>query len=183
MIENNTLKRTILMFVCAAVAAVAMAGCSITSDSSTSSTAADTSSTETADTASVTEDGYSYTLDGLVQYMADNEYISGDGTELTASAIGASSGLRFTMTAGTSTHYVELYEYDLSSEMSDMASRTVSNAKADGSFSLYDSTQSATQNTVAAVTEDGKFLMLYTNTSASDEDIDAITAAFQAFGN
>ena len=73
---------------------------------------------------------------------------------------------------------LKLYEYE--DQTSDIAQRTIANAKGDHSFHLMDSTESATANTYAAVTEDGKFLMLFTDSSSNDEPSDKKSSAAKA---
>lgn len=162
------MKKIISLAVACILAAVMLTGCSGTDDtaSSNNTSANITAVTGSGDTQTVSAGGYDKTFDGFVQYMTDGGYIKGDGTDLTASAIGAAQGKRFTMSSGTSKYSVELYEYE--DQTSELAQRTIANARADHSFHLYESTESAVQSTYAVVTEDGRFLMLYTDTSASD---------------
>ena len=163
------MKRILSLIAVCAVFALMLAGCSNNSESTAadnngSAEIAATNSGE--DTQSVDASKYDNTFDSFMQYMADGGHIKGVGADLTASAIGAKQGKRFTVSLGTSKYFVELYEYD--DQTSDIAKRTIANAKGDHSFHLMDSTESATANTYAAVTEDGKFLMLFTDSSSND---------------
>lgn len=158
------MKKLISLIAACALAAVMLTGCSGTADTTASSNNTETNSST--DTQSVSADSYDKTFDGFVQYMTDGGYIKGDGTDLTASAIGAKQGKRYTISSGTSKCYVELYEYE--DQTSELAQKTIANARADHSFHLFDSTESATQFTYAVVTEDGKFLMLYTDNTTGD---------------
>ncbi len=155
----------------AAVAAVLFAGCTGdagTSSGTTSAAGSDTSSAgETiAGDGTKSASGYDKTFDGFVSYMTDNGFVSGDGEELTAAAIGASAGKRFTISTPVSKHTVELYEFE--DQTSDAAAKTIADARNDGSFHLFDSTENVTKYTLAVVTDDGRFLMLYTDSSESD---------------
>lgn len=163
------------------ISAVAFAGCNTTSQTSSDGEGSSTSSVssdEASETEIVNAEDYSRDFEGFVQYMTDGGYISGDGTALSASAIGAVQGERFTVGSGTSKFYVELYEFDVEN-MNDTASATVSDAKADGTFNLYGDL-TATQNTLAVATEDGRFLMLYTDSSTSEGNLDAKQKAADA---
>lgn len=160
----NRLKATIAA---AALMAVLLTGCfgstTATDSSSASSDSASSGETLKGDGAK-TADGYDYTLDGFISYMKDNEIISGDGQELTASVIGAQKGQRFISGTNNSPKFtVELYEFAADAESSDEAKKTIEDARKDGSFHLYDSTEDITKKTLAAVTDDGRFLMLYTD--------------------
>lgn len=159
------------------LSAVIFAGCDTSAQTSSDVSSSDEASSET----SLNSQDYSYDFEGFLQYMTDSEYIKGDGTELSASAIGASQGQRFTISSGTSKYYVELYEFDLEN-MNDTANSTVSNAKTDGTFNFYGDL-AATQNTVAAVTDDGRFLMLYTDTSTSESNLATKQSAVEAVQN
>ena len=169
----------------AAVAAVLFTGCTGDAQGTPSASSDAASQTESGETmtgdGTKSPDGYKKDFDGFVQYMTDNGFVSGDGVELTAAAIGAASGKRFTMSSGvggTTKYYVELYEY--SDQTSDAAAKTISNARADGSFHLFESTETVTQNTLAVVSEDGRFLMLYTDNSESEDKNEQRDAAAEA---
>ena len=155
----------------AAVAAVVFTGCTGSTDTASSQApATDTASVSSGESlkgdGTKSPDGYEKTFDGFIQYMTDNGVVSGDGEELTAAAIGAASGKRYTVSSGVSKHTVELYEY--TDQTSDAAKKTIGNARKDGSFHLFESTETMTKSTLAAVTDDGRFLMLYTDASESD---------------
>lgn len=164
------MKKFISIIAAAAVAAVVITGC--TGDAGTSASSAATDSSAESAGQTMTGDGtkspesYDNTFDGFVQYMTDNGVVAGEGEELTAAAIGAQTGKRFTVSSGVSKHTVELYEF--TDQTSEMAAKTIANARADGSFHLFDSTENVTKYTLAAVSEDGRFLMLYTDNSESD---------------
>lgn len=163
------MNKIISVIAATSIAAVMLAGC--TSDTTAASSAAsDASATSSGETmtgdGTKSPDSYSKDFDGFVQYMTDNGFISGEGVDLTAAAIGAETGKRFTVSSAVSKHTVELYEYK--DQTSSMAEKTISNARADGSFHLFDSTETMTKNTLAVVSEDGRFLMLYTDASESD---------------
>ena len=155
----------------AAVFAVIFTGC--TGDAETSSSAASGSETASSEQgAALSADGtidpdkYEKTFDEFVAYMTDSGYINGEGVELTAAAIGADKGKRFTVSSTVSKHTVELYEF--TDQTSEAASKAISNARADHSFHLFESTENQTKYTYAAVSADGRFLMLYTDGADND---------------
>ena len=158
------------MIAAAALAAVMLTGCTDGSVMGGASAAQD--STDAVSGETITGDGtktpesYEKTFDGFVQYMTDNGFVSGEGEDLTAAAIGADTGKRFKVSSGVSKHTVELYEY--TDQTSEAAVKTIANARADGSFHLFESTENMTKDTLAAVSEDGRFLMLYTDSSEND---------------
>ncbi|MBQ5565370.1 MAG: hypothetical protein IIT42_00790 [Clostridia bacterium] len=154
-----------------------LTGCSPTTNGNVSGSS--DSSGESSETNAAAINGTEYTFDGLVKYMAEREFIKGDGEETTASAIGAAKGKRFTMTSAGYKYYVEFYEFkDTESEL---AQQTISNAKNNGTFLLFESTENTTKNTVAVVTDDERFLMLYTDSSTNTNNITARDNAVEAF--
>ncbi len=163
------MKKVLSLMVIAALLAVIPVGCSNSSDGTNGGSADITAVNTDTDTQAVSADKYEKTFDGFVSYMTDNGFIKGDGTDLTASAIGAKQGKRFVMT-GTSKYTIELYEYD--DQTSEIAQQTLANARGDHSFHLMESTESATANTYAVATDDGRFLMLYTDSSTNEEPTD-----------
>lgn len=170
----------------AALAAVMITGCESGGSAQTASSGSDTASASDSGEAMTGDgtkspEGYSKDLDGFVKYMTDNEFVSGEGVDLTAAAIGAASGKRFTVTSGVTKHTVELYEY--TDQSSELAQKTIKNARKDGSFHLFESTENVTQYTLAAVSEDGRFLMLYTDASDSEDKNEQKTAAAEAVKN
>lgn len=180
------MNKLISIIAAAAVAAALFTGCTGDAGTVSSQAASDTESVASGETlagdGTKSPDGYEKTFDGFVQYMTDNEFVSGDGVELTAAAIGANVGKRFTVSSGVSKHTVELYEY--TDQTSEAAVKTINNARADGSFHLFESTETMTKNTLAVVTDDGRFLMLYTDASESDgvaEQKQAAADAVKAF--
>ncbi len=181
--RKNKITKFISIAVTLLIASTMLAGC----DSDMSSTPSATSDTASSSGEVLTGDGtkssegYTKNLDGFVQYMKDNGIVSGDGVELTAAAIGAEKGLRFTISTPVSKHTVELYEYtDITS---DEAKKTIANAQKDGSFHLFESTENVTKYTLAAVSPDSKFLMLYTDNSENNDKNDAKTKAEEAVKN
>ena len=173
------MKRIISLIAAIMLVCVMLTGCE--SDGSASS---DTSAVSSENGQTMTGDGakspsaYNKDFEGFVQYMKDNGFISGDGADLTAAAIGASKGQRFTISSPVSKHTVELYEY--TDQTSDIAVKTITDARTDGSFHLFESTEYATQYTLAAVSEDGRFLMLYTDSSESGSKAEQKQAAAEA---
>ena len=106
------MKKILSLIVVCAVLAVMLVGCSNNSGGSATGNngSADITATNSStDTQSVDASGYDDSFDGFVQYMTDGGHIKGDGTDLTASAIGAKQGKRFTVSAGTAKYFVELY--------------------------------------------------------------------------
>ena len=163
---------------------VAVVLCSCTGDSSGDNTSAE--STQSGDVlagdGTKSPSGYDKSFDGFVKYMTDNGFVDGDGEELTANIIGASQGKRFTVQTPVSKHTVELYEF--TDTTTKEAQRVISDARKDGSFHLFESTETVTAHTTAAVNADGTFLMLYTDTSDkdnTDEQIKKAVEAVQAF--
>ena len=91
------MKKFISIIAAMLVAAAMLTGC--TADGGSASSAQ--SGTESASSGeTMTGDGtkspsdYSKDFDGFVQYMTDNGFVSGEGTDLTAAAIGAETGKR-----------------------------------------------------------------------------------------
>lgn len=165
-----------------AAALVLLSGCEGDIAPTQTSSAGDESQTQTmTGDGTKSADGYEKNLEGFIKYMTDNEFVSGEGTELTSAAIGASSGRRFTVSTPVSKHTIELYEY--TDQTSDAAKKTIANARKDGSFHLFESTENVTQYTTAAVSEDGRFLMLYTDSSESGEKNEQRQAAVEAVKN
>ncbi len=164
------MNKLISIIAAGAVAAVLFTGC--TGDAQSTPSASSDAASQTESGEIMTGDGtkspsaYSKDFNGFVQYMTDNGFVDGEGTDLTAAAIGAKTGKRFTVSSGVSKHTVELYEYE--DQTSEIAQKTISNARSDGSFHLFDSTETMTKNTLAVVSDDGRFLMLYTDSSESD---------------
>ena len=109
-------------------------------------------------------------------YMEEGGYIKGSGEELTASAVGAEYGERYTISSGGSKIYVELYEY--TDTDSALAQEILSEAADKGTFSLYKDL--STENTSAAVSADGKYLMLYTDSSSNANNIQTKNDAIEA---
>lgn len=163
------MKKLISMIAAAAVCACIFAGCAGDENTGTGSVS-DTDTSVSGETlaadGSVSPDGYEKTFDGFVKYMTDSGYVSGDGDELTAAAIGADKGRRYKMSSTVSKHTVELYEF--TDQTSDAAKKTIANARTDHSFHLFESTETQTKYTYAAVSADGRFLMLYTDSSETD---------------
>ncbi|MBQ3969476.1 MAG: hypothetical protein II685_03190 [Clostridia bacterium] len=161
------------------VSALIFGGCSQTTEDTLSDTAVSSDSTENSkDTAADNEK----TFDDFVAYMTEGGFIKGSPVEMTANTIGASKGSRYSMgTNTTSKVYVELYEYE--DTESDVASKILNEAKTSGTFTFYTSMESATQNTVAAVSDNGKFLMLYTDSSTSGTNVDTKNKAVEAVKN
>lgn len=176
------MKKLLSVAAAALLAMAVLAGCNTTAQQSEASDTAvlttQSGSEENTDTDLILPENYEKTFDGFVQYMTDYNFISGEGTDLTASAIGAKEGKRYTVSLGTTRFFVELYMYEDTS--SELAVKTIENARKDGSFHLYDSTESATRNTLAAVSEDGRFLMLYTDASENEKNIALKNAAADA---
>lgn len=171
------MNKIISIIAAAAVVLVLLSGCDGAAVSTQTKSTADEAQTMTGD-GTKNAKNYEKNLDGFIKYMTDNEFISGEGTELTSAAIGASSGRRFTISTPVSKHTIELYEY--TDQTSDAAQKTIANARKDGSFHLFESTENVTQYTTAAVSEDGRFLMLYTDSSEKDEKNDTCLAAVEA---
>ena len=159
--------------------------CSCTVDAGSENSAVSTESTQAGETltgdGTKSPSGYDKSFDGFVQYMTDNGFVSGDGEELTASIIGASQGKRFTVSSPVSKHTIELYE--IKDQTSAEAQRVINDARNDGSFHLFDSTETVTENTIAAVSEDGSFLMLYTDASDKSETDEQKQKAVEAVEN
>ena len=153
------MKKILSLAAVLAVLTAALSGCSGTFDENTNS---DSSEVEAV---SVDETSYEESFDGFVKYMSDAGFIKGDGEELTASVIGAAKGKRFTVSAGMGKYCVELFVFE--DTKSETASKTISDAQ-NGVFHLFETTESTTQNTAAAVSEDEKFLMLFTEIAAND---------------
>lgn len=178
------MKKLLSVAVSAVLALTMLAGCDTGASQSQNPTESTSASTikptneESTDTELILPENYEKTFDGFVQYMTDYNFISGEGTDLTASAIGAKLGKRYTVSSGASKFTVELYMYE--DTTSELAVKTIENARKDGSFHLYDSTESATQYTLAAVSEDGRFLMLYTDPSENENNIAVKNAAADA---
>ena len=109
------MNKFISIIAAASIVAVMLSGC--TADGAAAPSAGDSTSSA-ASGQTMTGDGtksasdYEKTFDGFVQYMTDNGFISGEGEELTAAAIGAASGKRFTVSTPVSKHTIELYEYE-----------------------------------------------------------------------
>lgn len=175
------MKKLFMAGLMAVLCATIFAGCNFSAPQ-TSSNSSDTASGDTLNAADGVTSGKGDNLTDFANYMLENEFISGDSTETSASLIGASKGVRFTMSSGTSKYFVELYEYDLAN-INNTASTTIANAKADGSFTLFDNTTSATQNTIAAVSADGRFLMLYTDASTNENNVNRKNDAVAAVQN
>ena len=174
------MKRIASILIVLALSALMLTGCSDTADETDNGgmgSADITAANSDTDTTTVSPDDYEKTFEGFIQYMTDGKFIKGEGTDLTASAIGAKQGKRFVM-SGTSKYSVELYEYE--DQTSEIAQKTIANARGDHSFHLMDSTESATANTYAAVTEDGRFLMLYTDGSTNNNPTDKKIFAYNA---
>ncbi len=185
------MKKIFSVIAVAMIAAMMFAGCNDTSTASSDTnavTATASASTESGEEAiegeTVQAADYDKTFEGFIQYMTDAGYTKGEGTDLTASAIGAKQGKRYTITSGSSKIYIEYYEFEENaSETSDLAKKTIENARKDGSFTLFDTTTSATQNTLAAVSDDGRFLMLYTDSSTNESNITAKNDAAELVKN
>ena len=126
-------------------------------------------------------DNYEDSFLDLITYMTEAGIIKGEGTDLTANAIGAKQGKRFTMSVGPSKYYIELYEY--TDQTTDKAKSVIENARNDHSFSLFDITESVTQNTYAVVSDNGKYLLLYSDTSTSDSAVQRQRNAESAMRN
>ena len=146
------------------------AGCSETIDNTSSDTAS--VSSEKAESPDNADSGF----EDFAAYMSDNGYIKGKGEEITASVIGANYGERYTISSNGSKIYVELYEYTDSE--SELAAKTLNEAKNSGTFTLYDGI--STEHTVAAVSADGKYLMLYTDSSTSGSNVQTKNDAVEA---
>lgn len=176
------MKKIISLIMVCTLSAVILAGCNDSSGANTGNTgSADLTATNSGtDVQSVSASDYEKTFEGFVKYMDDSGFVKGDGADLTASAIGAAKGKRYII-SGTYKYSIELYEYE--DQSSELAQKTITNARTDHSFHLMDSTESATVNTYALVTEDGKFLMLFTDSSSNDEPSDKKAAAAKAVEN
>lgn len=164
------MKKILLIIAVLTLSTAVFSGCSDTAN--TSSDSSDTSAV------SVDESGYETTFDGFVKYMTDGGYIKGEGEELTASVIGAAQGKRFTVSSGMGKYSIELYEFE--DQTSELAAKTLANAKNNGSFHLFETTESSTENTVATASEDGRFLMLFTELAANDNTAATKEAAIEA---
>lgn len=142
------------------LAAAMLAGCEETTTSEPAQTDSTVVSSEQADDiVSVDASKYEKSFDGFVEYLTDSGYIEGDGSELSADAIGAEKGLRYMMGSTTSRHYVEVYCFG--DELSETAVSTIEMAQNENKFALFGD-EAATQSTFAVATTDGKYLLLYT---------------------
>lgn len=172
------MKKFFSVIAIALMATMIFAGCNDTTATTSDTTSATSSNQAVIEGNEVQASDYEKTFEGFVQYMTDCKYIKGEGEDLTAAAIGAKQGKRFIISAGTSKIYIELYEFDANAaETSDKAKQTIENARKDGTFTLFENTETETQNTLAAVSEDGRFLMLYTDTSTNEKNIAAKNGA------
>ena len=176
------MKKFLSIIAAAAAAAVLLAGCTDGADSNSAANSTDSAASSDAQTltgdGTKSPEGYEKSFDGFVKYMTDNGFISGDGEELTAAVIGAKTGKRFVVSTPMSKHTIELYEYK--DQTSEAAVKTIENARKDGSFHLFDSTETVTANTFAAVSSDGCYLMLYTDSSDADDVSEQKKAAAEA---
>ena len=128
------MKRIASILIVLALSALMLTGCSDTADETDNGgmgSADITAANSDTDTTTVSPDDYEKTFEGFIQYMTDGKFIKGEGTDLTASAIGAKQGKRFVM-SGTSKYSVELYEYE--DQTSEIAQKTIANARGDHSF-------------------------------------------------
>ncbi len=173
------MKKILSLLIICALSAFMLAGCNSnnTGVGTNTDSAELTGNDSSTDTQSFSAEGYDKTFEGFLEYMTDNGVIKGEGTELTASAIGAKQGKRFVLSSSNK-FSIELYEYE--DQTSDIAKKTIANARGDHSFHLMNSTESATANTYAAVTEDGRFLMLLTDNSSNDDPSEVKTYAAKA---
>ncbi len=109
--------------------------------------------------AETSAEDYEKNLDGLVDYMEDNQLIAGDGKEMAADLIGATEGLKFFYATETAQFSCELYEYDLEN-LTDIGTQTIDSIKENGSFMSLG-------NEISAVINE-KFVMVFSTVSGED---------------
>lgn len=113
----------------------------------------------------VSDISYEDNIDGLVKYMSDKGYISGNATNMTADIIGAKSGYRYQTKYNNSDVIIEIYEYDLN-DINEDAYEIMNQVKANGSFTIRDI------EIPVVISDTGKYLMIYEDASNKQDNID-----------
>lgn len=115
------------------------------------------------ESAPVADTGFDDDLDGLCQYMEQNQAVAGKKVEMSYREIGAVGGVRYRFKFDGGTVQTEFYEYDLDNQ-DEKANECLGSVQEKGSFTILG-------NEVPAVLN-GKYLMIY-----SDADKDEINTA------
>lgn len=148
----------------ASLMALSFAGCGagdVGSDEyMASKAAASATASSGASAASQAEVAYEATLKGLQSYLADKGIVSGDAVVMESSFIGATEGVKYTLSyEGKQNVTLELYRFD-PSKLNETASKVLSDVKTSGKFELMKKQVPAVLN--------GDFMMLYTDTQSDD---------------
>lgn len=107
----------------------------------------------------INSENYDNNLDGLIMFMKDCGFISGDEVIMSAQIIGAKKGVKYNFKYNNSNITAEFYEYDDVELQNDIASRNLSNARATGFINILG------KEVPAVLSDNGKYLMIYADNS------------------
>lgn len=123
----------------------------------------------------VSPDRFEDDLNGLCEYMQENQVVVGERVEMSYKEIGAVGGYRYRFKFNSSTLQVEFYEFDLN-DLNEKARECLDSVKENGFFTLLGNEVPANLN--------GKYLMIYTdasNEAVNTEKRDEATKLFHSF--
>ena len=124
----------------------------------------------------ISDENYENNLNGLIQYLLDNEYISGEVTKMSAGIIGAQEGYKYEFKYNRFGVAVELYEYDLNN-LNDKATSTINQINQNGKFIIQNI------EVPAIMSKNGKYMMIYKTYSNSDNNLKRKDEVINAFLN
>lgn len=125
--------------------------------------------------APVADTGFDDNLNGLCQYMEQNQAVTGEKVEMSYREIGAVGGVRYRFKFDGSTVQAEFYEYDLDNQ-DEKAKECLGSVQEKGIFTILG-------NEVPAVLN-GKYLMIYTDTDKDEANTaqrEQVLKLFQEF--
>ena len=163
-----------MLFCLVAILVLVFSGCGVQLENLSSGT--DDSGEDESSEVVVTDEDYEDTLDGLCEYMTAAGYISGDSTEMLASVIGATDGVKYSFSVSSVSVTAEFYAFDLDN-LDETGEKTLEDAKNNGKITVLGTEVSA------KLSANGKYLLLYADTGKDDfaESRQAAIDAFEAF--
>jgi len=127
-------------------------------------TPTETLSEQTVPSTVVNSDNFENTLDGLLKYLKEQEYISGEESVMSAEMIGAEKGFRYVFDANGGKTTIEIYSYD-PSKLNDTARDIAASVKATGKFQVLNLPESE-----ALLLNSDRYLLVYKDTKLIEKN-------------
>ena len=161
---KNCWKKIAALF-CAAAMMFSFTACALEDPEQTSSEESSGSESSKEEVSQISDEDAEDSLKGLVLYLDAKGYLSENSVEMSASMIGAESGLKYSVSLnGTDNITIELYEFDLEN-LNDEAQANIESVKKDGTFTV-----AGMQASGAMMSNSGKYMMIYTDTVDNEEN-------------